>query len=104
MIRHSNSQSGWNLGRAAIIVCATLMGAANVAVTQTNSPGNQGSELSQSWIGGYLSGKKFISILVHSKPDAPRAYLLLENGREVPIAGWRLEKNRLAFSIQPGSA
>src|SRR5262245_19268605 len=53
MIRHSNSQSRRNLGRAAIIVCVTLMGAADVAVTQTNGPGNQGPELSQSWIGGY---------------------------------------------------
>lgn len=104
MIGHSNSQSRRNLGRAAIIVCATLIGMADVALTQTNGPGNQGSELSQSWIGGYWSGKKFISILVDSKPDAPRAYLLLENSREVQIAGWRLEKNRLGFSIQPGSA
>jgi len=80
------------------------MGLADVALTQTNSSRNQGSELSQSWIGGYWSGKKFVSILVDSKPDAPRAYLLLENGREVTIAGWRLEKNRLEFSIQPGSA
>jgi hypothetical protein len=104
MVRHSSSQSRRNLGRAAIIVCVTLMGAADVALTQTNDPGNQGSELSQSWIGGYWSGKKFISILIDSKPDAPRAYLLLENAREVAIAGWRLEKNRLGFSIKPGSA
>jgi len=104
MIGHSNSQSRWNLGRAAIIVCMTLMGVADVALTQTNGQGNQGPGLSQSWIGGYWSGKKFVSILVDSKPDAPRAYLLLENAREVAIAGWRLENNRLGFSIKPGSA
>src|SRR5262245_56094691 len=104
MIRHTNSQSRRNLGRAAIIRCVTLMEMADVALTQTNGQGNQGSELSQSWVGGYWSGKKFIPITVDSKPDAPRAYLLLENAREVPIAGWRLEKNRLAFSIKPGSA
>jgi pimeloyl-ACP methyl ester carboxylesterase len=104
MIGHSSLQSRRNLGRAAIILCATLMGLADVALTQTNGPGNQGAELSKSWIGGYWSGKKFISILIDSKPDAPRAYLLLENAREVSIAGWRLEKNRLGFSIKPGSA
>jgi len=82
----------------------TLMGVADVALTQTNGQGNQGPGLSQSWIGGYWSGKKFVSILVDSKPDAPRAYLLLENAREVAIAGWRLENNRLGFSIKPGSA
>src|SRR5262249_18506501 len=104
MIRHTNSQSRRNLGRAAIIVCVTLMGAADVALTQTNGQGNQGSGLSQSWVGGYWSGKKFVPITVDSKPDAPHAYLLLENAREVAIAGWRLEKNRLGFSIKPGSA
>ena len=104
MVRHSRSQSWWSLGCAAALICVILMGAADVAVTQTNVPGNQGSELSRSWIGGYREGKKFVSIFVDAKPDGSRAYLLLENSREVPIAGWRLEKNRLSFSIKPGSA
>lgn len=87
-----------------MIVCVTLLVAPDVAVTQTNSPGNQGSELSRSWIGGYREGKKFVPLFVDAKPDGSRAYLLLENSREVPIAEWRLEKNRLGFSIKPGSA
>lgn len=103
MIRHSNSQSRLRSGRAAMIVCVALMAPLDVTVAQISSPENQGSELSRSWIGGYWSGKKFVSILVDSKTDAPRAYLVLENSREVPISGWRLEKNRLEFSIQPGS-
>ena len=84
---------GFRLVAALVLICAT----ATATVGQT-------SQSTEAWIGGYLSGKTFVPILVAVKVDAPRAYLILENSREVALTGWQIEGSRLAFSMPSGSA
>jgi pimeloyl-ACP methyl ester carboxylesterase len=77
--------------------------AATVLLTRAASMGGQTTPLSETWIGGYHSGQTFVPITVTGKAEAPRAYLLLQNSREVVLSGWTLEGNRLAFSMPSAS-
>src|SRR5262245_9834293 len=76
------------------VLAAVVTGA---ALTQVQA--DTQAQRSDSWIGGYQSGKTFVPLTVAGKADAARAYLLLENSRELVLGGWRIEGDRLTFSM-----
>lgn len=79
----------------------TVFAVTIVALARVMASTHQATQLSEAWIGGYQSGKTFIPLAVTGTRDAPRAYLLLQNSREVVLSGWLLDDVRLSFSM-PG--